>query len=32
VSEETKPALPEMLPMLKLIEYMKDSDMIKSSK
>jgi len=30
MSEGTKPAVPEALPML--IEYMKDSDMIKSSR
>jgi len=32
VSKDTKPMLPEMLPMLKLLEYMKDSNMIKSGR
>jgi len=31
VSEGTKPTLPEALPILKLIEYMKDANMMKSS-
>jgi len=30
VSKDTKPTLPEALPTLKQVEYVKDSDMIKS--